>query len=87
MGGRAIAVLSDLAAPAREVPRLLRRAAGAARSRVLFGLPAPAQRGAFARAGFVPTHLSMHLIGRGLNGTLDLDPSAWQFTLGDADYY
>jgi hypothetical protein len=87
MGSRTIAVLSDLVAPAKEVPGLLRRAAGAARSHFLFGLPAPGQRGAFARAGFVPTHLTMHLIGRGLNGPLDLDPAAWQFTLGDADYY
>jgi predicted N-acetyltransferase YhbS len=87
MGSRTIAVLSDLVAPPREVPGLLRRAAGAARSRFLFGLPAPEQRSAFARAGFVPTHLSMHLIGRGLNGPLDLDPAAWRFTLGDADYY
>jgi predicted N-acetyltransferase YhbS len=87
MGSRTIAVLSDLVAPTEEVPGLLRRAAGAARSRFLFGLPAPGQRGAFARAGFVPTHLTMHLIGRGLNGALDLDPAAWQFTLGDADYY
>jgi hypothetical protein len=87
MGSRTIAVLSDLAAPQEEVAGLLRRAAGAARSRFLFGLPAPDQRGAFARAGFVPTHLTMHLIGRGLNGPLDRDPAAWQFTLGDADYY
>jgi len=86
-GSRTIAVLSDLAAPAREVPGLLRRAARAARSRILFGLPGPGQRAAFAAAGFVPTHLTMHLIGRGLNGPLDLDPRAWRFTLGDADYY
>jgi GNAT superfamily N-acetyltransferase len=87
LGSRTIAVLSDLAAPPGEVPGLLRRATRVARSRLLFGVPAPDQRGAFARAGFVPTHLTMHLIGRGLNGPLDLDPDAWQFTLGDADYY
>jgi GNAT superfamily N-acetyltransferase len=87
LGSRTIAVLSDLAAPPKEVPGLLRRAAGAARSRFMFGLPGPGQRGAFARAGFVPTHLTVHLIGRGLNAPLDLDPAAWQFSLGDADYY
>jgi GNAT superfamily N-acetyltransferase len=87
MGSRTIAVLSDLVAPSSELPGLLRRAARAARSHFLFGLPAPDQRGAFVRAGFVPTHLTMHLIGRGLNGPLDRDPAAWQFTLGDADYY
>jgi predicted N-acetyltransferase YhbS len=86
-GSRTIAVLSDLVAPPKEVPGLLRRAAGAARSRFMFGLPGPDQGGVFARAGFVPTHLTMHLIGRGLNGPLDPDPAAWQFTLGDADYY
>ena len=73
-GSRTIAVVSDLVAPPKEVPGLLRRAAGAARSRLMFALPAPGQRGAFARAGFVPTHLTMHLIGRGLNGPLDLRP-------------
>jgi len=87
LGSRTIAVLSDLVAPRREVAGLLRRAAAAARARFLFGLPSPEQRGAFARAGFVPTHLTMHLIGRELNGPLDLDPDAWRFTLGDADYY
>jgi hypothetical protein len=86
-GSRTIAVLSDLVAPPGEVTGLLRRAAGAAESRALFGLPAPAERRAFAAAGFVPTHLTMHLIGRGLKGPLDLDPAAWRFTLGDADYY
>ena len=87
LGSRTIAVLSDLAAPAKELPGLLRQAARTAQSRFLFGLPAPTQRRAFAAAGFVPTHLTMHLIGRGLNGPLDLDPAAWRFTLGDADYY
>ena len=87
MGSRTIAVLSDLAAPAKEMPGLLRRAACAADARVLVGQPGPGQHGAFARAGFVPTHLTVHLIGRGLNGPLELDPAAWRFTLGDADYY
>ena len=87
LGSRTIAVLSDLAAPTKEVPALLRAAARAAQSRFLFGLPGPEQRRAFAAAGFVPTHLTAHLIGRGLNGPLDLNPAAWRFTLGDADYY
>ena len=86
-GSRTIAVLSDLVALPREVPGLLRRAAGVARGRLLFALPAPEQRRAFLTAGFLPTHLTLHLIGRALTGTLDLDPRAWRFTLGDADFY
>ena len=86
-GERRIGILSDLAAPAREIPGLLRKAAKASRGRLLFALPAPEERRAFLAAGFVPTHLTVHLIGRALRGSLDLDPRAWRFTLGDADYY
>jgi GNAT superfamily N-acetyltransferase len=85
--GRTIAVLADLAAPREEVPGLLRRAARVSRSRLLFALPAREQRRAFAAAGFVPTHLTLHLIGKQLAGTLDTDLSAWRFTLGDADFF
>ena len=86
-GSRAIGVVSDLAAPAKEIPGLLRRAAKVSRGRMLFALPAPEQHGAFLKAGFVPTHKTVHLIGRALNDELDHDPGAWRFTLGDADYY
>jgi GNAT superfamily N-acetyltransferase len=86
-GSRTIAVLSDLVAPRSETAALLRRAAGVSESSAIFGLPAPEQRRAFAAAGFMPTHRKVNLIGRGLNGPLDLDPQAWRFTLGDADYY
>ena len=85
--GRAIAVLADLAAPADQVPRLLRRAARASRARVLFALPAPEQRGAFLRAGFLPTNRTLHFIGKPLAGRLDRDPRAWRFTLGDTDFF
>jgi len=86
-GSRTIAVLSDFVAPPGEVAGLLRRAVRAAGSNAIFALPSHGQRGAFAAAGFVPTHLKVNLIGRGLNGPLGLDPAAWRFTLGDADYY
>jgi GNAT superfamily N-acetyltransferase len=85
--GRTIAVLADLAAPPREVARLLRRAARASRAHVLFGLPAPEQRAAFLAAGFVPTHLTLDFMGKALAGRLDTDPRAWRFTLGDTDFF
>jgi hypothetical protein len=86
-GSRTIAVVSDLVAPGGEVRGLLRQAARVSGSSFIFGQPAPGQHGAFAAAGFLPTHLKVNLIGRGLNGPLDMDPAAWRFTLGDADYY
>lgn len=85
--GRSIAVLADLAAPADEQRNLLVRAARAARAHILFGLPAPEQRGAFLRAGFLPTNRTLHFIGKPLAGMLDPDPGAWRFTLGDTDFF
>ena len=85
--GRTIAVLADLAAPAADVPGLLLGAARASRARMLFGLPAAGQRGAFLRAGFVPTNRRLHFMGKALAGRLDLDPAAWRFTLGDTDFF
>lgn len=85
--GHTIAILADVCAPAEEVPGLLRRAARAARARVLFALPAPDQRRAFLAAGFVPTHLTLHVVGKPLAGALDPDPTAWRFTLGDTDFF
>ena len=84
---RTIAVLADLSAPAEEVPGLLRRAAGASRARLLFGLPAPEQRRSFLVAGFLPTSLTLHFVGKALAGKLDTDARAWRFTLGDTDFF
>jgi GNAT superfamily N-acetyltransferase len=83
--GRTIAVLVDLAGS--DVGGLLLAAARTARARVLFGLPAPEQRGAFVRAGFVPTNRTLHFMGKALAGPLDTDPAAWRFTLGDTDFF
>jgi len=69
------------------VPELLRRASRASRARVLFGLPAPDQRGAFLRAGFLPTNRTLHFMGKALAGSLDVNPAAWRFTLGDTDFF
>jgi GNAT superfamily N-acetyltransferase len=85
--GRTIAVLADLVAPGQEVSELLRRAAGAAGARMLFALPAPAERRTFLAAGFVPTNRRLHFIGKALAGKLDTDPHAWRFTLGDTDFF
>jgi hypothetical protein len=85
--GRTIAVLADLAGAREEVPELLRQAAHASRARLLFGLPAPEQRRAFLAAGFLPTHLTLHFVGKPLAAKLDTDPGAWHFTLGDTDFF
>jgi hypothetical protein len=83
--GRAVAVLADLVGA--DVHGLLLAASRASRAHVLLGLPAPEQRGAFLRAGFVPTSRTLHLMGKALAGRLDTDPSAWRFTLGDTDFF
>ncbi|MER3409106.1 MAG: hypothetical protein C4306_03165 [Thermoleophilia bacterium] len=84
---RRIAVLCDLVAPIGEVPDLLRRAAQVANARVLFALPGPGERGAFLSCGFVPTPLTLHLVGKELAEPLDTDLAAWRLTLGDTDFF
>lgn len=81
--GRAISILADLVGSTK----LLRNAAGRARSRWLFALPAPEQRRAFLAAGFVPTPQTLDFMGKPLAGELDTDPSAWRVTLGDTDFF
>jgi GNAT superfamily N-acetyltransferase len=85
--GRRIAVLADLVAPPREIPSLLERAARAARARLLFALPGREERRSFLAAGFVPTPLSLRLVGKSLAFPLERDPAAWRFTLGDTDFF
>jgi GNAT superfamily N-acetyltransferase len=83
--GRTIAVIADLAGP--DINGLLLAAARVSRARVLLGLPARGQHGAFLRAGFLPTNRTLHLMGKALGGWLDPDPAAWRFTLGDTDFF
>jgi GNAT superfamily N-acetyltransferase len=83
--GRTIAVLADLAGS--DVHGLLLEAARVSRARVLFGLPAPGERAAFLRAGFLPTNRTLHFMGKALAGRLDTDPAAWRFALGDTDFF
>jgi hypothetical protein len=85
--GRTIAVLADLVAPRGEIREILRQAVAAARARVLFALPGHAEKALYAAAGFVPTPMSLHFMGKALAGKLNTDPRAWRFTLGDTDFF
>ena len=84
--GVPIALVADLVGE----PRPLLRAciAGAQRrTRAVFAVPAPDHHAAYAALGFVPSPLSLHFMGRPLAGSLNLDPRAWRFTLGDTDFF
>jgi hypothetical protein len=81
------ALVADLAAPRSEQRGLLRRAIGRAGRRLLIAVPAPEQRATFLSLGFVPTHKSLHFMGKALAGRLNTDPRAWRFTLGDTDFF
>jgi GNAT superfamily N-acetyltransferase len=80
---RTISVMADLVGPAALLGEARRRA----RSRWLFALPAPQQRGAFLRAGFLPTPQTLDFMGKALAGKLDTDARAWRITLGDTDFF
>jgi GNAT superfamily N-acetyltransferase len=84
--GTAVAYIADLVGDPKP---LLRPALGAVPHGVkgLIATPAPGQRGAFARAGFVPTRTTLHFMGKALAGPLEPDLRAWQFTLGDTDFF
>jgi GNAT superfamily N-acetyltransferase len=83
------AYVADLVAPTtRETRWLLRQATRAARgARVLLTLVPPGQASAYAMFGFVPTTITIRLIGHALEGELPVGPRAWHFTLGDTDFY
>lgn len=84
--GRPIALVADLVGE----PRPLLRACLAAvqpGTRLLFALPAPRHRAAYASLGFVPTPKTLHCMGKALAGRLNPDPRAWRFTLGDTDFF
>ena len=84
--GVPIALVADLVG---EPGPLLRACIAAARpgTRAVFAVPAPEQRAAYASLGFVPSPQSLHFMGKPLAGTLDPDPRAWRFTLGDTDFF
>jgi GNAT superfamily N-acetyltransferase len=86
--GVRVAYVADLVAPTRrETVWLLRRCARAAAARVLLALVPPGQRSAFASFGFVPTPMTIRLIGHELQGRLPVGADAWHFTLGDTDFF
>ncbi len=81
--GRNISVVADHVGPSA----LLREARGLAQARLQFALPAPEQRGAYVRAGFLPTPQTLNFMGKALAGNLNTDPRAWRVTLGDTDFF
>jgi GNAT superfamily N-acetyltransferase len=87
--GLEAAFVADLVAPSRrETAWLLRRVARAARgARLLLTLVPPGKRAAFAAFGFVPTQMTIRLIGHALEAELPTGPDAWHFTLGDTDFF
>jgi hypothetical protein len=87
--GRPMAFIADLVAPTRrETLWLLRRCAHAARgTRALLALVPPGQATAYSAFGFVPTPMTIRLIGHALEGGLPLGAGAWHFTLGDTDFF
>jgi hypothetical protein len=94
--GTQLAVVADLVAPSgafQETRALLKQAAAAAGpdAVALFALPPrdPAQRRAFAAAGFVPSPSTLHFVAIALadDFELPLDSAAWHFSLGDTDFF
>jgi GNAT superfamily N-acetyltransferase len=83
------AYVADLVAPTRrETLWLLRRATRSARgARVLLALVPTGQLPAYAAFGFVPTPMTIRLIGHALEGDVPVGPGAWRFTLGDTDFF
>lgn len=82
------AVICDLVGPPREVRRLLRRCVRTRRGGplVAIGVPAPGQRAAYLAAGFVPTPMTIRVIGKPLRPDARL-PEQWHFAPGDTDFF
>jgi GNAT superfamily N-acetyltransferase len=82
------AVVCDLVGPPREARALLRRCLRAARggARVAIGVPAPDQRSAYLSLGFVPTPMTIRVIGKPLRDDAAL-PVRWHFAPGDTDFF
>jgi GNAT superfamily N-acetyltransferase len=86
--GFSSAVVCDLVGPWRELIGLLRRCLREARGGVdvAIGVPAPGQRAAFATLGFVPTPMTIRVIGKPLRPDAPL-PTRWHFAPGDTDFF
>jgi hypothetical protein len=64
---------------------LLADAAGVAEGRALIAAPPPWARGGYLRAGYLPTHRKLTVLGKTLDPALQL-PAAPHFELGDLDF-
>ena len=84
--GRDVALVADLVGPVRP---LLRACLAGVRpgTRLVLGVPGPGASAAYLSCGFLPTPRTLHFMGKALAGTLDTDPRAWRFTLGDTDFF
>jgi GNAT superfamily N-acetyltransferase len=84
--GHPIALVADLVGPVRP---LLRACVAAVKpgTRALFALPGVGETAAYLSCGFVPTPMTLDVMGKPLAGELDGDPRAWRFTLGDTDFF
>jgi GNAT superfamily N-acetyltransferase len=84
--GRDVALVADLVGSARP---LLRACLAGVKpgTRLVLGVPARGQEAGYLACGFVPTPRSLHFMGKALAGTLETDPRAWRFTLGDTDFF
>jgi GNAT superfamily N-acetyltransferase len=64
---------------------LLGDAAGVAEGRALVAAPPPWARSAYLRAGYLPTHRKLTVLGKSLDPSVPL-PAAPHFELGDLDF-
>jgi GNAT superfamily N-acetyltransferase len=88
--GHAVGVVADLVAvTGRTAGALLRRAARAVRGQALVALVPPYERVRYLTAGFLPTHMTLRLIGKPLAPGVELaaERTAWHLTLGDTDLF
>ena len=86
--GFSSAVVCDLVGPRRELVGLLRRCLREARggADVAIGVPAPGQTAVYAAVGFVPTPMTIRVIGKPLREGAPL-PDRWHFSPGDTDFF
>lgn len=89
-GSASLALLMELVAPPAEAAALLRRCLAEAHGGPdgLLAVPSPLlPRALLARHGFVPTHVRLDFMGKGLALPLDTRPERWSVSLGDTDFF
>jgi GNAT superfamily N-acetyltransferase len=82
------AVICEVVGPPREARSLLKRCLREARGgpAVAIGVPAPGQHFAYLSLGFVPTPMTLRVIGKPLGDDAAL-PERWHFMPGDTDFF